>query len=281
MLRVAVPNKGALSEPARTMLREAGYLRTSRGNELVVRDAENDTEFFFLRPRDIAIYVGAGQLDLGITGRDMLLDSGAQATEVLALGFGPSTFRLASPPEGPSDISQVAGMRIATSYPGVLAAELERAGVSAEIVKLDGAVENAVALGVADLVADVVDTGGTLKQAGLHPIGEPLLVSEGLLVRPNGAQADHASETFVRRLEGVIAARSYVMVEYDIRTEMLDRATQITPGLESPTVAPLHEPGWHSVRAMVTRRDVHSVMDDLYDIGGRGILVTDILACRI
>jgi ATP phosphoribosyltransferase len=281
VLRVAVPNKGALSEPARTMLREAGYLRTSRGNELVVRDAENDTEFFFLRPRDIAIYVGAGQLDLGITGRDMLLDSGAQATEVLALGFGPSTFRLASPPEGPSDISQVAGMRIATSYPGVLAAELERAGVSAEIVKLDGAVENAVALGVADLVADVVDTGGTLKQAGLHPIGEPLLVSEGLLVRPNGAQADHASETFVRRLEGVIAARSYVMVEYDIRTEMLDRATQITPGLESPTVAPLHEPGWHSVRAMVTRRDVHSVMDDLYDIGGRGILVTDILACRI
>jgi len=281
VLRVAVPNKGALSEPARTMLREAGYLRTSRGNELVVTDHENDTEFFFLRPRDIAIYVGAGKLDLGITGRDMLLDSGAEASEVLALGFGPSTFRLAAPMDGPSDIKALEGLRIATSYPGVLAAELARVGVSAEIVKLDGAVENAVALGVADAVADVVDTGGTLRQAGLTPIGEALMVSEGLLVRPESTQPSHAGETFIRRLEGVIAARAYVMVEYDIRSEFLDQAVEITPGLESPTISPLRDQDWHSVRAMVTRTSVHTVMDELYEIGGRGVLVTDILACRL
>jgi len=263
------------------MLREAGYLRTSRGNELVVTDHENDTEFFFLRPRDIAIYVGAGKLDLGITGRDMLLDSGAEASEVLALGFGPSTFRLAAPMDGPSDIKALEGLRIATSYPGVLAAELARVGVSAEIVKLDGAVENAVALGVADAVADVVDTGGTLRQAGLTPIGEALMVSEGLLVRPESTQPSHAGETFIRRLEGVIAARAYVMVEYDIRSEFLDQAVEITPGLESPTISPLRDQDWHSVRAMVTRTSVHTVMDELYEIGGRGVLVTDILACRL
>ncbi len=281
MLRVAVPNKGALGEPARTMLREAGYLRTSRGNELVVTDHENDTEFFFLRPRDIAIYVGAGKLDLGITGRDMLLDSGAAATEVLALGFGPSTFRLATPANGPATIEQLEGLRVATSYPGVLAAEFARVGVNAEIIKLDGAVENAVALGVADAVADVVDTGSTLRQAGLAPIGEALMVSEGLLVRPTAQEPSRAGATFIRRLEGVIAARAYVMVEYDIKSEYLDKAVEITPGLESPTISPLREQGWHSVRAMVTRSSVHTVMDELYEIGGRGVLVTDILACRL
>lgn len=281
MLRVAVPNKGALSEPARRMLNEAGYLRTSRGNELVVADPDNDAEFFFLRPRDIAVYVGAGQLDLGITGRDMLLDSGASAAEVLALGFGGSTFRLAAPPATATSISALAGLRIATSYPGILQAELDRQGITASIVKLDGAVENAVALGVADAVADVVDTGSTLRKAGLEVVGDVLLRSEGLLVMPGQREAGSAAATFIRRLEGVIAARSYVMVDYDIRAEHLDAASAITPGLESPTVSPLREQGWFAVRAMVRRAEVHAVMDALYELGGRGILVTDILACRL
>lgn len=281
MLRVAVPNKGALSEPARKMLNEAGYLRTSRGNELVVADPENDAEFFFLRPRDIAVYVGAGQLDVGITGRDMLLDSGASAVEVLPLGFGGSTFRLAAPPQTATDVAALEGLRIATSYPGILQAELDRQGVSASIVKLDGAVENAVALGVADAVADVVDTGSTLRKAGLEVVGEPLLRSEGLLVRSGQAEPSPAAATFIRRLEGVIAARSFVMVDYDIRSEHLDAASSITPGLESPTISPLREEGWFAVRSMVKRAEVHAVMDKLYELGGRGILVTDILACRL
>jgi ATP phosphoribosyltransferase len=281
VLRVAVPNKGALSDPARRMLGEAGYLRTSRGNELVVADPENDAEFFFLRPRDIAVYVGGGQLDLGITGRDMLLDSGATAVEVLPLGFGGSTFRLAAPVGAAHDLADLAGKRIATSYPGVLQAELDKSSISARIVKLDGAVENAVALGVADAVADVVDTGATMRKAGLVVIGEPLMRSEGLLVRPASSEPDSAAANFIRRIEGVIAARRYVMVDYDIRAEQLDAASAITPGLESPTVSPLREEGWFAVRSMVPRVDVHTVMDSLYQLGARGILVTDILACRL
>ncbi len=281
MLRVAVPNKGALAEPARKIVSEAGYLRTSRGNELVISDPDNDAEFFFLRPRDIAVYVGAGRLDVGITGRDMLLDSGATAVEVLPLGFGASTFRLAAPEGTALGIRDFDGKRIATSYPGVLQAELDRNSVCATIVKLDGAVENAVALGVADAVADVVDTGNTLRKAGLTVVGETLLRSEGLLIRPAGSEPSTAAANFIRRVEGVIAARLYVMVDYDIKAEQLDAASAVTPGLESPTVSPLREEGWFAVRAMVPRAEVHAVMDSLYELGGRGILVTDILACRL
>ncbi len=281
MLRVALPNKGQLSEPSREMLREAGYLQSATMRELVVQDPDNDAEFFFLRPRDIAIYVGSGTLDVGITGLDLLLDSAADAESILDLGFGPSTFRVAVPHGSFSEVSQLAGKRIATSYPGVLESYLSEVGIDATIVKLDGAVENAVRLGVADAVADVVATGTTLRQAGLEIIGEPVLRSEALLVRRRGAQSDPALDTFVRRIQGVIAARTFVLVDYDIRAELVDRACAITPGVESPTVSPLHDQGWVAVRAMVPKREVHRIMDDLYELGGRGIIVTDIHACRL
>lgn len=281
MLRVALPNKGQLAEPSREMLREAGYLQSATMRELVVQDPDNDAEFFFLRPRDIATYVGSGTLDVGITGLDLLLDSAADAESILDLGFGPSTFRVAVPSGSPSEVSDLAGKRIATSYPGVLASYLEERGIKATIVKLDGAVENAVRLGVADAVADVVATGTTLHQAGLEVIGEPVLRSEALLIRRRGAGSNGALETFKRRIQGVIAARTYVLVDYDIRSELVDQACAITPGVESPTVSPLHDQGWFAVRAMVPKRDVHKIMDDLWEIGGRGILVTDIHACRL
>ena len=281
MLRVALPNKGQLAEPSRTMLREAGYLRSSAPRDLVVQDPENEVEFFFLRPRDIATYIGAGTLDVGITGRDMLLDSGAEAEEVVALGFGESSFRLAAPIGSVSSPTGLAGRRIATAYPGVLAEYLAREGIDARIVRLEGAVENAVALGVADAVADVVDTGTTLRQAGLETVGAPILDSEALVVRRRGAADDPAVDTFVRRLQGVLVARAYVLVDYDIRAEILESACRVTPGIESPTVSPLHDPAWVAVRAMVPRRDVHRVMDELFALGARGILVTDIHACRL
>jgi ATP phosphoribosyltransferase len=276
-LKVAIPNKGQLGEPARQMLREAGYLRAAGQRELMVHDPDNDVDFFFLRPKDIATYVGKGTLDLGITGRDMLADSGAPVAEVIELGFGHSTFRLAAP-QGTTDVG---GKRIATSYPGLLRDWLERTGTQATVVKLDGAVENAVRLGVADAVADVVDTGNTLRQAGLEVIGGPLLRSQALLVRPAHNESGPAEGTFVRRLQGVIVARAYVMVDYDIEERLLEAASAITPGLESPTVSPLKEAGWVAVRAMVERARVHQVMDELFELGGRAILVTDIHACRL
>jgi len=281
VLRVALPNKGQLSEPAREMLREAGYPAAHAARELVVLDPDNDVEFFFLRPRDIATYVASGQLDVGITGLDMLIDSGVGADVILELGFARSSFRFAVPVDGAADISALEGKRIATSYVGLLTRRLDELGVTATVVKLDGAVENAVRLGVADAVADVVETGTTLKQAGLKVVGEPLLNNQAVLIRRTGAPADVTVDTFVRRLQGVFVARSYVLVDYDIRAEMVEQACAVTPGIESPTVSPLHDQGWVAVRAMVPKREVHRIMDELYDMGARGILVTDILACRL
>jgi ATP phosphoribosyltransferase len=281
MLKVAVPNKGQLAEPARAMLLEAGYLRNASTRDLVVQDPSNDVEFFFLRPRDIALYVGDGMLELGITGRDMLLDSGALAREELALGFGASQFRLAVPGDTSTTVTDLAGQRIATAYPGLLERWLQDQGMSARVVRLDGAVENAVALGVAEAVADVVATGTTLRRAGLTMIGEPLLESEALLIAPLSVEPTPAMTTFIRRLNGVMVARTYVLVDYDIRAEHLEAACAITPGFESPTVSTLHDPDWRAVRAMVPVSDVHRVMDELYAMGARGILVTDIHACRL
>lgn len=281
MLKVAVPNKGQLAEPARAMLVEAGYLRSASTRDLVVHDPENGVEFFFLRPKDIALYVGEGMLELGITGRDMLLDSGADAAQVLALGFAPSTFRLAAPRGSNWQLADVSGKRIATSYPGLLRTWLDEQGIDAKVVRLDGAVENAVALGVADAVADVVATGTTLHKAGLEIIDGPILESEALLIAPSHTESTPEVETFVRRLNGVMLARSYVLVDYDIRNTDLERACAITPGWESPTVSPLHNSEWSAVRAMVPARQVHRIMDELYAIGARGILVTDIHACRL
>lgn len=281
MLRVALPNKGQLAEPARTMLSEAGYLHAAAARDLVVQDPDNDAEFFFLRPKDIATYVGSGTLDVGITGRDMLLDSGAPAEEILSLGFAGSTFRIAAPVGSAHTAADLAGHRIATSYPGLLARFLEREGIDAEVIRLDGAVENAVALGVADAIADVVATGTTIRKAGLEIIGEPILVSDALLVRRIGAEVDPAVENFVRRLHSVMVARAYVLVDYDITADRVEQACAITPGIESPTISPLHDPTWVAVRAMVSRRDVHRIMDELYALGARGILVTDIHACRL
>jgi ATP phosphoribosyltransferase len=281
MLRVAVPNKGSLASSALHMLTESGYPQRRDERELILADPDNDIEFFYLRPRDIAVYVGTGTLDVGITGRDLLLDSQAPAEEVVALGFAASTFRFAAPPGSARSLSDLAGRRIATSYPGLVGDYLAAREVSAQVVRLDGAVETAVQLGVADLVADVVETAGTLRSAGLEAFGEEILRSEAVLIRRRGAGDDPRVDVLVRRLQGVLVARQYVMMDYDVRADLVEQACAITPGLESPTVSPLHESGWFAVRVMVRRERTNQVMDDLYALGARAILVTGIHACRL
>ena len=281
MLRIAVPNKGSLAESASQMLRESGYRQRNDSRELVLGDPENDVEFYFLRPRDIAVYVGAGTLDVGITGRDLLLDSGADAREILSLGFGRSTFRFAARPGTASAATDLGGHRVATSYEGLVRRYLQDLGVHAEVVRLDGAVESSVSLGVADVIADVVETGTTLRGAGLEVFGEPILQSEAVLIRPSAAADNAAVGVLSRRLQGVLVARRYVMMDYDVRIELVDKACELTPGLESPTVSPLQDKGWVAVRAMVPRSTTNQVMDELYDVGARAILVTDIHACRL
>lgn len=282
MLRIAVPNKGSLSEPATDMLREAGYRQRRDPRELVLLDPENHIEFFFLRPRDIAVYVGTGTVDAGITGRDLLLDSGADAVEHMPLGFGGSTFRFAAPTGTVDAVAQIAGKRVATSYPVLVDAHLRAQGVEASVVSLDGAVESAVQLGIADVVADVVSTGTTLRGAGLEVFGDPILESEAVLVRPNGNRpAPHGLDVLTRRLKGVLVAHEYVLMDYDVPTDLVDAAVAVTPGLESPTVSDLHKEGWSAVRVMVRRDRTNQVMDTLYDVGARAILVTSIHACRL
>jgi ATP phosphoribosyltransferase len=280
-LRVAVPNKGSLSQAASDMLREAGYAQRSDAKQLSLTDPGNGVEFFYLRPRDIALYVGEGTLDIGITGRDLLLDSGAKAEEAIRLGFGRSTFRFAAPPGVLASPGQLAGKRIATSYAGIVRRHLEERGLEATVIRLDGAVETSVQLGVADVIADVVETGSTLRAAGLEVAGEVIMESEAVLVQRVGAAEHPGLEVFLRRLEGVLVARAYVMMDYDIPARHVDRAVALTPGIESPTVSPLHRDGWVAVRSMVPRADAQKVMDDLYEIGARGILTTDIHACRL
>ncbi|MBO8187776.1 ATP phosphoribosyltransferase [Streptomyces spirodelae] len=282
MLRIAVPNKGSLSGPAGEMLHEAGYQQRKATKELVLVDPENEVEFFYLRPRDIAIYVSSGRLDIGITGRDLLLDSGAQAEEVLPLGFARSTFRYAAKPGTVDTLDDLTGLTVATSYEGIVAKHLADKGIDASVVHLDGAVETAIELGVAQVIADVVETGTSLRNAGLEIVGEPIMQSEAVVIRRTGADPDGPKvQQFLRRLQGVLVARSYVMMDYDIRAEHLEQAVALTPGLESPTISPLHDQGWVAVRSMVRTTEAQRIMDDLYDLGARAILTTGIHACRL
>jgi len=288
VLRIAVPNKGVLSEPAAAMLAESGYRQRRSTKDLAVYDPDSDTEFFYLRPRDIAVYVAAGTLDVGITGRDMLLETaprdgeGPSAVEVMRLGFGRSSFRFASPAESGIDrVEQLSGKRIATAYPVLLQRFLDDAGLKASVVRLDGAVETACRLGVADAVCDVVETGTTLRAAGLRIIGEPVLTSEAVLVRREGAEEIPAVAQLLGRLRGVMVARQYVLLDYDCPNALLEQATALTPGLEGPTVSPLQTEGWSAVRAMVRQDETNRIMDELWELGARAILVTSIHACRI
>lgn len=279
-MRIAVPNKGSLSDPAVEMLREAGYRVRRDSKELIVADPDNDVEFFYLRPRDVAVYVGQGQVDAGITGRDLLLDSGSAASEVMGLGFAGSTFRFAGRPGEASSAADLDGRRVATSYAGLVRSHLAAKGVSTEVVRLDGAVETAITLGVADAIADVVETGTTLRQQGLEVFGEPILRSEAVLIRRSDA-SDSGIDVLHRRIRGVVTAREYVLLDYDCPAELVERAVQLTPGLESPTVSTLHDESWCAVRSMVPRSRTNRIMDQLYDLGARAILVTEISACRL
>lgn len=280
MLRVAVPNKGSLAETATAMLVEAGYGSRRDPRDLHFIDARNDVEFFYLRPRDIATYVGSGALDVGITGRDLLLDSQSQAAEIAELSFADSTFRFAGPVGKFSQLSELSGHRVATSYPNLVAEFLESNGVpSVDVVRLDGAVESAVRLGVADAVADVVSTGGTLRQAGLEIFGPVLLESTAVLI--SRSDMKDVAATLLRRLQGVLVARQFVLMDYDVPRALLEKACALAPGIESPTVSPLHDPEWVAVRVMVPRQDTNHVMDKLHDLGARAILVSSIHAARL
>ncbi|AKK05938.1 ATP phosphoribosyltransferase [Corynebacterium mustelae] len=281
MLKVAVPNKGSLSEAAVEILKEAGYSTRGDSKALTVEDKTNNVEFFFLRPKDIAIYVANGQLDLGITGRDLAADSLAEVQEVLTLGFGSSTFRYAAPATEDWSVDKLEGKRIATSYPNLVRSDLARRGISAEVIRLDGAVEISIKLGVADVIADVVSTGRTLRKQGLAPFGEPLVDSEAVVVVRRDAVISPDMQVLLRRIEGILHAQNFLMLDYNVERRLLDQATTITPGISGPTVSPLANDKWVAVRAMVPKKRANSIMDQLADIGAQAILASEIRIARI
>ncbi|MBC8093276.1 MAG: ATP phosphoribosyltransferase [Pseudonocardia sp.] len=288
MLRIAVPNKGTLADPAATIMREAGYRQRSDQRDLSMLDEENEIEFFYLRPKDIATYVGSGDLQLGVTGADLMDESGSQVQTVLPLGFGQSKFRFAAPEDGEiTKLDDLEGKTIATSYPRLVRSHLARNRVRAEIVKLDGAVEISVQLGLADAIADVVSSGRTLRQHNLVVIGDAIAASEATLIereprpdREESAATKAEKIVFIERIRGVVYARQYLMLDYDCRNELLPGARDISPGLQAPTISPLSEDGWSAVRSMVLKRDVNRVMDRLANLGARAILASEIRSCR-
>ncbi|WP_394283758.1 ATP phosphoribosyltransferase [Corynebacterium sp.] len=280
MLKIAVPNKGALSEAAAKILSEAGY-KGRRDKELNVLDAVNEVEFFFLRPKDIAIYVAEGRLDLGITGRDLAGDSLADVEEVLGLGFGGSTFRYAAPTGEDWTVADLDGKRIATSYPNLVRKDIAARGMEAEVTRLDGAVEISIHLGVADVIADVVSTGNTLRQQGLSPFGEPILTSEAVVVKRAGRELGEDAERLLRRIQGILTAHNYLMLDYNIARDNLADVSEMTPGLSGPTISPLSRDGWVAVRAMVHRKEANSVMDRLSAAGAEAILASELQIARI
>ena len=281
MLRVAVPNKGALAAAATEMLGEAGYRKRHEQRDLTVLDTVNEVEFFFLRPKDIAIYVGSGRLDLGITGLDLMRDSGANVEPRLSLGFGGSTFRYAGPKGTDWQLADIKGKRLATAYKTLVQADLEKHGIEAEIIRLDGAVEISIQLGVADLIADVVGSGRTLQQHDLVPFGHTICESEAVLIHSSAVEDSAAKQQLTARLQGVVFAQHYLMLDYDCPRSLLDEALRVTPGLESPTVAPLADPAQVAVRAMVPRKDANQLMDELSALGAKAILASDIRFCRL
>jgi ATP phosphoribosyltransferase len=279
MIKVALPNKGQLFEHTIQLIAACGYRVNKSLRSLSAIDQENDVEFYFLRPGDIPVFVANGLLDAGITGKDFVAERGAQAVCVYDLNFGHSRLCAAAPAElSLTSLHQLRGKRIATSFPNLTARHFPERDL---IVQLEGAVEISVRLGIADAVVDLVETGSTLKQAGLCIVGEPLFESSAALFAHPGREDVPGLVTLRNRLEGKVLAQEYLMVEYDCPSNILATACDITPGIESPTVMSLAKPGWSSVKSMVRRRESQRVMDELARLGCRGILLSALESVRI
>lgn len=282
MIKVALPNKGQLFEPTMEMLAACGYRVSKSLRSLSTLDAENGVEFYFLRPGDIPMYVAGGILDAGITGMDFVEEKGVKPAKLLDLNFGASKLCAAVPNEsGIQALKDIGALRIATSFPRIVGDYFGTKPGDMSLVELEGAVEISIKLGIADAIVDIVETGTTLKQAGLKIIGEPLFRSNAALYAHPGREVQDEVAVLKNRLEGRLIAMEYVMVEYDAPKDALEKSCAVTPGIESPTVTPLQKSGWYSVKAMVKKRESQKIMDALSKLGCKGILLTSINSARI
>jgi ATP phosphoribosyltransferase len=281
LLRLGLPSKGRLAEISAQLLAEAGlnFRRTERS--LFARCRDMPVEVIFLRTDDIPVLAAEGAIDLGVTGADLVAESGAELVHRLDLGIGSCRLALCVAEGAPTKVAaDLQGTRIATSFPRITRAWLAERGVEAHFVPLSGSVEVMIQLGVADAIVDLVETGSTLAANRLRVLAE-IGRYETVLVQNRSFHDSALADRIVRRLEGVVIARTYSLLEYNIPRGRLPEAESITPGFNSPTVSALEDPGWCAVRAMVRRGEVHSIMERLEAIGASAIIETRIANCRL
>ncbi len=280
-LRIGVPSKGRLAELANSLLTQAGLRFRRQDRSLFARVKGMDVDITFLRTDDIPILCSEGAIDLGITGSDLVLESRADVIERMQLGVGKCRLAICVPEDSPATKpADLQGLRIATSFPNATDKYLQSHGTTARTVKLSGSVEVMVALGVADAIVDLVETGSTLVANRLRILDE-IGEYETVFIQSRQCSDQALADRIIRRLEGVTIARDYSLLEYNVPRDQLSRAKDITPGFNSPTVSTLEDENWCSVRAMVKKGELIAVMEQLEKIGAHAILETVIANCRL
>ncbi len=280
-LRIGIPSKGRLAEIAEGLLKEAGLSFRRSERTLFARCKEIPVDITFLRTDDIPVLCAEGAIDMGVVGGDLVAETGAEVIKRLDLGVGNCRLAVCVPESGNvRSAKDLNGVRIATSFPNVTRKYLKQHGADAHLVTLTGSVEIMIALGVAEAIVDLVETGSTLAANQLRILDE-IGAYETLLIQNNDKRNAEMANRVVRRLEGVVIARSYSLLEYNVPRSKLPEAEKITPGFNSPTINSLEDPAWCSVKVMVRRGAVIGIMEQLEALGASAILETEITNCRL
>jgi ATP phosphoribosyltransferase len=280
-LRIGLPSKGRLAEQATELLSQAGLSFRRQERSLFARVSEMPVELTFLRAEDIPVLCAEGAIDLGVTGSDLIAEAGVDVTPRLALGIGKCRLSVCLPDESRAHSPQeLHGKRVATSFPRITERFFAANQAQVHLVPLSGSVEIMVALGVADAIVDLVETGSTLAANRLRVLTD-IGQYETVLMQNQQRRYPDIADRVVRRLQGVVVARTYSLLEYNIPKSKLHEAEKITPGYNSPTISALEDPEWCAVQDMVKRKEVIDVMDKLEAMGAKAILETQIINCRL
>jgi len=280
-LRIGIPSKGRLAEVAEGLLKEAGLSFRRSERTLFARCKEIPVDITFLRTDDIPVLCAEGAIDMGMVGADLVAETGAEVIKRLALGIGNCRLAVCVPESSPVKTAKdLHDARIATSFPNVTREYLKSHGAAAHVVTLSGSVEIMIALGVADAIVDLVETGSTLAANQLRILDE-IGNYETVLIQNQQKRHAELADRVVRRLEGVVIARAYSLLEYNVPRTKLPEAEKITPGFNSPTVSALEDPSWCAVKVMVRRGQVIEIMERLEALGASAILETQIANCRL
>jgi ATP phosphoribosyltransferase len=280
-IKFALPTKGRLKDPSIELLKKSGYNFRTTGRNLYATCLNEDIVFIFVRADDIPVLVDSGVIDIGITGSDLILERGAEVEEILKLNFGKCRLCVAVR-ENISDknLSFLQGKTVVTSFPATTTDYFKKNSVNVKCVEMNGSVEIMIALNLADAIVDLVETGDSLRDNNLKIFSE-IGSYQAVLISSKNLKDDPRVLKIKRRIDGILVANQYSMLEYNIKTDLLKKAESIAPGFESPTVSALDEKGWSAVKVMVKKNEIVQVMDRLAELGATAILETEILNCRL